>query len=43
MLIVETYLAPSQVHGIGLFAAKDIPGPFHCQEISEFYRHDFAS
>ncbi len=25
MLIVETYLAPSQVHGIGLFAAQDIP------------------
>ncbi len=25
MLIVETYLAPSRVHGIGLFAANDIP------------------
>ncbi len=25
MLIVESYLAPSQVHGIGLFAANDIP------------------
>lgn len=25
MLTVKTYLAPSSVHGIGLFAAEDIP------------------
>lgn len=25
MLTVNTYLGPSQVHGIGLFAAEDIP------------------
>lgn len=25
MLTVNTYLAPSPVHGIGLFAAEDIP------------------
>ncbi|MGV1098244.1 SET domain-containing protein-lysine N-methyltransferase [Thiovibrio sp. JS02] len=25
MLVVKTYLAPSKVHGIGLYAAEDIP------------------
>ena len=28
MLTVKTYLAPSQVHGIGLFAAEFIPAGF---------------
>jgi SET domain-containing protein len=25
MLLVKTFLAPSRIHGIGLFAAEDIP------------------
>ncbi len=36
MLTVKTYLAPSKIHGIGLFASEDIPAQTIIWEYNEF-------
>lgn len=49
MLLVDTYIAPSSIHGIGLFANQDIPADITVwqyswlvigQDAKELHRHD---